>query len=83
MRRSDSVKVREIAPYKHKVLMKKIKYWESKGYEYDGPINMTREQALTRAGWLRSKGIKARVLKGHFSLYTVMRTPVVYKKGRK
>jgi hypothetical protein len=64
----------KIPPYKQKALMKKIEHWEKKGYVGDGPISMTKTEAKVRAEMLREWGYKARPLKGHFTLYTVMRT---------
>jgi hypothetical protein len=66
-----------------KGLVSRIKAWEKKGYELDNPFSLTREQALTRVAFLHYSGYKARIMKGHFSLYTVVREPFSWTKVKK
>ena len=61
----------------------RMRKWIKKGYDIDGPVNQTRNQALGRAAYLRSVGYKARVVKGNYTLYTVAREPYDPKKHRK
>jgi len=73
----------KITPSMEMGLINKVKVWYSKGYELDGPFGLTREQALVRVAFLHHSGYKARILKGHFTLYTVVREPFSWKKTAK
>ena len=70
----------KITPKMEKNLCSKVQAWYKKGYELDGPFGLTRDRALARAGFLHDAGYKARILKGHFTLYTVVREPFSWAK---
>jgi hypothetical protein len=62
---------------------KRLKEWQKKGYYLEGTVSLTKKEAQDRAKFLRSKGYKARAVKGNYSLYIVAREPYDKRKKRK
>ncbi len=63
-----------------KAFINRFLVWEKKGYTFDGNFGNTKEEAETRAMYLRSVGYKARAFRGMGNTYAVLRTNTKRRK---